>query len=40
MSEIVNGLRLDHAAVPNGFARSIRRRSRGLFIAAHKSLRR
>ena len=31
---------LDHAAAPSGFARSIRARSRGLFIASHKSLRR
>jgi hypothetical protein len=30
----------DHAAAPSGFARSIRSRSRGLFIACHRSLRR
>jgi hypothetical protein len=30
----------DQAAAPNGFARSTRLRSRGLFIAAHRSLRR
>src|SRR5205807_3753693 len=31
---------IDHAAAPIGFARSIRSRSRGLFIASHRSLRR
>jgi hypothetical protein len=30
----------DHAAAPSGLARSIRLRSRGLFIASHRSLRR
>src|SRR5258708_37982239 len=30
----------DHAAAPSGFARSTRSRSRGLFIASHRSLRR